>query len=109
VVFVGGADEPVERDVELLVESLEHIGVAPRELLGRKTLCGGCIGHFLTVLVGAGQEADVEAVEALEPGNRVGRDFLVGVSDVWCAVRVVDRGGDVVRLAHQVFHLIVSG
>ena len=35
MVGVGGADEPVERDVELLLQSLEHIGVAPRQLRGR--------------------------------------------------------------------------
>ena len=53
--------------------------------------------HLEAVLVGAGQEADVEAVEPLEPGDRVGGDVLVGMPDVRVAVGVRDRGGDVVR------------
>ena len=34
MVGVAGADKPVERDVEHLVEPLEHIGVAPGEVGG---------------------------------------------------------------------------
>ena len=61
---------------------------------------GGGLGHLQAVLVGAGQEAHVEAVEPLEPGDRVGGDVLVGVSDVRIAIRVGDRGRDVEGLAH---------
>ena len=99
VVGVGGADEAVERDAELLLHRLEGVGVAPGEVGGRDALGGGRLGHLEPVHVGSGQEADVEAVEPLEPRNRVGGDLLVGVADVRCPVGVVDGGGDVVRLS----------
>src|SRR6516225_8695328 len=46
--------------------------------------------HLLAVLVGAGQEEDVEAVEPLEAGDRVGRDRLVGVPDMRRTVGIGD-------------------
>ena len=97
VVLVGSADEPVEGDVELFIKPLEYVRVTTRQLGGVDTLRGGRFGHLLAMLVGARQEADVEVVEALEPGDRVGRDLLVRVADVGCTVRVVDGCGDVVR------------
>ena len=57
-------------------------------------------GHLQPVHVGAGEEAHVEPVEPLEPGDRVGGDVLVGMPDVRGAVGVGDRCGDVVGLAH---------
>ena len=48
------------------------------------------------MLVGAGQEEDVVAVEPHEAGDRVGRDRLIGVADMRRAVRIGDRGGDVI-------------
>ena len=88
VVGIGGADEPVEGDVELLLQPLEHVGVAPGQLGGRNALGGGRLGHLQSVLVGAGEEPHVEAVEPLEPRDRVGGDVFVGVPDVRCAVGV---------------------
>ena len=56
--------------------------------------------HLDAVLVGAGEEEDVVAVEPHEARDRVGRDRLVGVADMRRAVRIGDRRGDVVaRLA----------
>ncbi len=100
VVGIGRPDEPVERDVELLLQPLEHIGVAPRQLLGRNPKCGGRLGHLLPVDVGAGQVADVEAVQPLEPRDRVRGDVFVGMPDVRVAVGIGDGRRDVVRLAH---------
>ena len=97
MVGVGGPDEPVEGDVELLLQPLEHVRVAPRELGGRNALGGGRLRHLQTVHVGAGEEPDVESVEPLEPRDRVGGDVFVGVPDVRGAVGIGDRGGDVVR------------
>ena len=66
--------------------------------VGMPSVCGG-LRHLQAVHVGAGEEADVEAVEPLEPRDRVGGDLLVGVPDVRRTVGVVDGGGDVVRRA----------
>ena len=65
--------------------------------------------HLQAVHVGAGEEPDVEAVEPLEPRDRVGGDVFVGVPDVRVAVGVGDGGGDVVRLAHLVLTLLCGG
>ncbi len=62
----------------------------------------GRLHHLDAVLVGAGEEEDVVAVEPLEAGDGVGRDRLVGVADVGRAVGIGDRGGDVEFLgAHR--------
>ena len=62
------------------------------------SLCGG-LHHLLAVLVGAGQEEHVLAVEPLKARQRVGRDRLIGVADMRRAVRIGDRGRDVVGVA----------
>ena len=57
----------------------------------------GRLLDLLAVLVGAGQEEHVVAVQPLEPRHHVGRDRGVGVADMRRAVHVIDRGGDVER------------
>ena len=93
----GGVDEVVVRAVERLHHRLEARHVAVAQLAGGQALLGGGLLHLLAVLVGAGQEIDVVAVEPLEPGNGVGRDRLIGVADMRHAVRVGNGGGDVKR------------
>ena len=56
----------------------------------------GGLQHLDAVLVGAGEEEHVVAVEPHEARNRVGRDRLVGVADMRDAVRIGDRGREVV-------------
>ena len=63
-----------------------------RQALARRRLL-----HLLAVLVGAGEEIDVVAVEPHEAGDRVGRDHFIGVADMRRAVRIRNRGGDVER------------
>ncbi|MEY9682014.1 hypothetical protein ABIF13_002788 [Bradyrhizobium elkanii] len=94
-----GADEAVERDVEALVHLLEARRVAGREIVGRHSLAGRGLDHLLSVLVGAGQEEHVLAVEPLEARQCVGRDRLIGVADMRLTVRISDRGRDVEHVA----------
>ena len=79
------------------VHGLEACGFSSGSSLAvfAELLCGGL--HLLPVLVGAGLEAYVEAVEALEAGQHVGGDGFVGVADVRFAIGVGDGGGDVER------------
>ena len=65
---------------------------------GRPSLCRG-LHHLLAVLVGAGQEEHVLAVEPLKARQRIGRDRLIGVADMRHAVRIGDRGRDVEDVA----------
>ena len=89
VVGVGGADEPVEGDVRASPAAAWKTSELRRasSAVGMPSAAAVC-GHLQAVLVGAGQEADVETVEPLEPGDRVGGDVLVGVPDVRRAVGV---------------------
>ena len=109
MVGIGGADESVVGDVQLVLQPLEHIGVAPRQLRGRNALRRGRLGHLQAVHVGAGQVAHVEPVQPLEPRDRVGGDVFVGVADVRVAVGIGDRCRYVVRLAHFLITLWCGG
>ena len=79
-----------------VVHRLEARDVAVDQLLRRDALLGGGLRDLDAVLVGAGEEEHVVAVEPLEARDRVGRDHLVGVADMRRAVRIRDRGRDVV-------------
>ena len=95
VLLFGGADEAVERHVQPLVHLLEAAGIAGRERGGRQALVLRGLDHLLTVLVGAGQEEHVLAVEPRKARQHVGRDRLIGVADMRNAVGIGDGGGDV--------------
>ena len=64
--------------------------VAVGQLARRDALARGRLQHLDAVLVGAGQEEDVVAVEPLEAGDRVGRDRLIGMADMRRAIRIGD-------------------
>ncbi len=51
------------------------------------------------MLVDAGEEIGVVPLETMVTHEHVGEDLLVGVADVRSRVGVVNRGGDVKRLA----------
>ena len=82
-------------------ETLDHGrkrgDIAVEQLARRDPLAGRGLLHLQAVLVGAGEEEDVVAVEPLEAGDRIGRDRLVGVPDMRRAVGIGDRGRDVIR------------
>ena len=109
VVGVGGADEPVEGDVQLLLQPLEHIGVAAGQLGGRHTLGGRRFGHLEPMHVGSGEVADVESVQPLESGDRIGGDVFVGMPDVGVAVGIGDGCRYVEGLAHLTLSLLCGG
>src|SRR5712691_517311 len=64
----------------------------------RDALPRGGLQHLDAVLVGAGQEKDLVAVEPHEAGDGIGRDHLVGKADMRGAVRVGDGGRQVIGL-----------
>ncbi len=93
--LLGGADEVVVRAAHALDHGLEKGNVALKQLVRRQPLFGAGLLDFHPVLVGAGEEIDVVAVEPHEARDGVGRDRLIGVADMRRPVRVGDRGGDV--------------
>src|SRR5712691_5186017 len=64
----------------------------------RDALPRGGLQHLDAVLVGAGQEKDLVAVEPHEAGDGIGRDHLVGKADMRGAVRVGDGGRQIIGL-----------
>ena len=102
VVLVRGADEPVVADLQLVIHLLELGRVLIRKLSRGHTLLLSGLLHLLAVLVRAGLEPHVKAVQALESRHGVRGNRLVRVPDVRGPVRVGNRGGQVVGnlLAH---------
>ncbi len=98
----GGADEIVVRAFELFHHGLEARYVALDQLPRRQVLLGRRLQHLDAVLVGAGEEEHVAAVEPVKASDGIGSDRFIGVADMRRAVRVGDRGGDVIGLAGQV-------
>ena len=95
VARLGGADEVVVGEVQRRGHLAEALGVAVGERARRQALLGRRLLHLQPVLVGAGEEEDVLAVEPLEARDGIGGDRLVGVADVRLAVGIGDGRGDV--------------
>jgi DNA-binding GntR family transcriptional regulator len=99
MVGVSRTDEAVVGAVEKvrhLAEPRRHVvheGLRRRPGLRRRLL------DLEPVLVRARHEEHVEAIEALEAGDRVGCDHLIGMADMRRPIRVGDRGRDVIGLA----------
>ena len=94
MVVVGGADEAVIADVHQLPQILDALGALDDvidELLRRNTGLLGLQLDLLSVLVGAGQELDVVALQPLVAGHSVGSDGAVGMADVQLIAGIIDR------------------
>ena len=99
MLFFSRADETIERNVQALVHLLEPAGVARSEIGRRHSFGLRGLNHLLTMLVGAGEEEHILAIEARKTRQRIGRDRLISVADMRCAVRVGDGGRDIVGIA----------
>ena len=71
-------------------------------------LLGGGLLDLLAVLVGAGEEIDVVAVEPHEARDGIGGDRFIGMADMRRAIRIGDRGRDVKRCLGRHFELFVQ-
>ena len=98
MVVVGGADEAVVGDVHQLPQIL-HAAFAQddivHELLGGDAGLPGLLLDLHAVLVGAGEEHDVAAAQALIAGHGVGGDGAVGMADMELGRRIIDRCGNI--------------
>ena len=76
--------------------------ISSTKRLRRFALAGRRLLHLEAVLVGAGEEEHVVAVDALEARDRVRGDHLVGVADMRRPVRIGDRRREIelVSLGH---------
>jgi hypothetical protein len=90
VARLGGADEVVVRAVEGGHHALKQRCHLLDETGGRLALLLRRLLDLLAVLVGAGEEQNVIAVEPLEAGQRIGGERLVGLADVRGAIGIGD-------------------
>ena len=98
---VGRGRPAVVADFEFLPERDEFRRDLIDELLRRDPGFLGRLLHFLPVLIDTGEEKNLFALQPMISRDDVGQHLLVGVTDVWRAVGVVDGGGDVERLWHR--------
>ena len=98
MVVIGRADESVIADVHQLPQILDALGALHNVI--NKLLRGdaGLLGlqlDLLAVLIGAGQELDIVALQALVAGHGIGRHSAVGMADMQLIAGVIDRRSDV--------------
>ena len=109
MVVIRCADEAVVRNIHELPQIEDALFAADDvvdELLRGHARGLGLIFDLLAVLVGAGQEHDVIARQALVACHRVGCHGAVGVADVELVGGVVDGGRDIeFLLVHWCFPL----
>ena len=79
--------------------ALELGGVPIRELARGNSFLARRLEHLDAVLVRAGHEEDVPAIVAMETGDRIRRDQLVGMPDVRLAVGIGNGGRQIEFLA----------
>ncbi len=91
----GGANKVILADVERNHQVAEVLRIAVSQRLRRQPLGERCLLHFETVLVGAGEEEHILVVEAFKARDGIRGKRRIGVADVWHAVRIEDRCGDV--------------
>jgi hypothetical protein len=68
--------------------------------LWRLALGDGGLPDFLAVFIEAGEKKNFLTEAASRPRDDVGDDFFVGMAEVWLAIDVINRGGDVKPFAH---------
>jgi hypothetical protein len=93
--LLRGADEIVIGAAERLDHLLEERRVAVGKRARRQALTRRRLLHLDAVLVRAGEEIDLAAVEPLKAGNGIRSQRLIGVADMGRSVRIGDRGRDV--------------
>ena len=99
MVIVGGADKTVIGNVHQLPQVEDALGAGDNvvhKLLRGDAGFSGLVLDLLTVLIGAGEEHHVVALEPLEPGHGVRCHGAVGVPDMQLCGWIVNGCGNVV-------------
>ena len=103
----GRADEVVIGEIHACRQVAEIPADTVGELLRRDVIVARCLFHLLTMLVGSGQEHDVETVESLETRQHVTGKRGVSMTDVRLVIYIIDRRRNVETPAVTVGHAIV--
>ena len=105
--FFGRADEVVIGEIHACREVAEILADTVGELLRRNIVVARRLFHLLTMLVGSGQEHDLETVKALETRQDVTCECGIGMTDVRLVIYIIDRRRNVETPAVTVGHAIV--
>ena len=98
MIVVSGTDEPVVGDVHQLPQVQHTAGAlhdVVHELLGGAACLLGLVLDLLAVLIGAGEEHHIVALEPLVAGHGIGGHGAVGVANVELGRRIIDGCGNV--------------
>ena len=99
--LLRGAHNIVGECIEFLAHGLELRSCAIGKRLRCQTLTRSSLLHFQAMLVHSGDEKNVPPVQSMETRNGIGRDTLIGVSDMRRAIGVGNGSGDVEGLARS--------
>ena len=108
MIIVRGTDEAVVGDVHQLPQienALRPGNDVVNELLRRDAGGLRLVFDFLAVLVRAGQEHDIVALQALIARHGIGRNGAVGMADMQLIRRIIDRRGDIKRFLACFAHI----
>ena len=98
---IGRRGPTVVADFEFLPKRDELRRDLIDELLRRHASFFGGLLDLLAVLIDAGEKENFFTFQPMITRDDVGQHFLVGVSDMRRAIRVIDRGGEVELLRHS--------
>ena len=86
------------------IKSAAHFLEIRGHFIGKITRClAGCpcrLVHFQAMLIGASDEAHITAHQPLKPGNCVGCDRFIGMTDMRLAIWIGYGGGNIKRFRH---------
>ena len=99
------ADKVVVGDVQLCRHRLKLGGNAVTEGHGINPLGLGRFFHLLTMLVGAGQEHHVIAIQPLEPGDHITGNRLIGMTQMGRSIHIGNRSRDIESLLRVGRHI----
>ena len=100
VIRIGRTNETIEADVQFAGHLLETAGHFFGECGHLDTAFARRLDHLQTMFVGTGLKADVAPRLSVKPGNGIRRDRFIGVANMRAAIRVIDRGRNVIGVGH---------
>src|SRR6516165_10883738 len=93
VALLGGSNELVIRAVQPLDHGLEARHIALHQFAWGKLLLCSRLQHLDAMLIGSGEEQDVMAIKPHEPRYGIGRNRLIGMTDVRWPIGIRNGGG----------------
>src|SRR3954462_13265226 len=91
----GGANEIIDREVELLDERAPIFGESIAIFLRRFAVAKRGLLDFLAMFIEASEKENVIAQTALAAGNHIRDDLFIGMPQMWLPIEIINGGRDV--------------